>query len=160
MLPRRQQLEGTHRFHSLRYTTLGGIGCSVWCHDGMISSLRGVPARSVPGMVFHVARRPAAPTLGRVHLASYPLDRDLDRWVVVGIPAGILDIGTLSTFLHRHAVCFCSVSLGLSSCAIATLAGIAAFALRCIAAPILSVLFCVLLMSGLLSSPGCASSHG
>ncbi len=75
-------------------------------------------------------------------------------WVagfVVGIPAGLLDIGTVANLSNIGTLfAFVLVSAASSSFAIASPTAIAAFALRWDPSfPVLSIVFCIVLMMGL-----------
>ena len=119
---------------------------------GMISSLARIPVGAGAGVVLDVARRFASEAFsGRTPRFRTPSFATWIAGFVVGIPSGHSGIGTLSDLSNIGTLfAFVLVSIGVIILRYRDPGGIAdSVPPAGIAAPVLSVLFCVLLMSGL-----------
>ena len=131
---------------------LGAPGSAVRRDDGNDFVAAGLSARAGAGVVFDVARRLAAEAfLPRASSLPHAFDSTWIAGFVVGIPAGILDIGTLSDLSNIGTLfAFVLVSLGVIILRYRDPGRRRGFrAPGGIAAPVLERVFCALLMGGL-----------
>ena len=138
--------------HRLEYAALGRTGRVVRRHDGDDLVTAGVPIGAGASLVFHASRWLAAQAFrARASAFRTPSTATWIAGFVVGIPAGILDIGTLSDLSNIGTLfAFALVSIGVIILRYRDPGRHRGFrAPGGIAAPVLSVMFCVLLMSGL-----------